>query len=283
MVGISSTADSPHMYKYSSSHADPIDYIKEISIYQRLFTIYRLWTYDNFITNRVIPLQDQVARKYFGKNIPYLEELLKNTSISFNTRNYFIHGARSLPPNIIDVRRLNIKKNEVLPKVSNTRKSSSSGSNIFFIHQDLQEFLDSATQGAVYFSFGSSVKTMLLDQSKLQIMANVLSQLPYKVMWKLENEHLFKTTQNLLIRKWFPQQDVFNHKNVKAFVTQGGMQSIEEAIQYKVPMVGIPFNGDQFMNVESMVSLGIAKSLDFNSLTRENLRETILKVVEDKR
>lgn len=149
--------------------------------------------------------------------------------------------------------------------------------------QDLQEFIDTAHQGTVYFSLGSSVKTSLTDHSKLLLIAEVLSELPYKVLWKFENESLFQSSNNLLIKKWFPQQDVLNHKNIKVFVTQGGLQSVEEAIHYKVPMVGIPFNGDQFFNVESVVSLGIGRSLDFNSLSKLSLRETILEVAGNTR
>lgn len=147
----------------------------------------------------------------------------------------------------------------------------------------MQEFLDSANQGAVYFSLGSSIKTSLTDHNKLLLIADVLSELPYKVLWKLENESLFQPSKNLLIRKWFPQQDVLNHENLKLFVTQAGMQSVEEAIHYKVPMVAIPFNGDQLINAERIVSLGIAKSLDFNNLSQEALKQTIQEVAENDR
>lgn len=80
-------------------------------------TLFGLSLFDNYMTKRIIPLHDEVARKFFGKDIPYLEEFLKNISVSFTTRNYFINGARSLPPNIIDISRLNVQKNKDLPEV----------------------------------------------------------------------------------------------------------------------------------------------------------------------
>lgn len=121
VVTITSAADMPHIYKYNSQ-VNPLDYIKGTSILERLLVSYFLWLYDNYITNRVMPIHDKVARRYFGNDIPYLEDFCKNISLTFQTRNYFVNGARSHPPNIIDVSRLNIRKNEDLPKVG-TNKS----------------------------------------------------------------------------------------------------------------------------------------------------------------
>lgn len=68
------------------------------------------------------------------------------------------------------------------------------------------------------------------------------------------------------------------HPNVKVFVTQGGLQSIEEAISKNVPMVGIPFTMDQPLNVKRLVELGMAESIKPSAITRTLLRDVILKV-----
>lgn len=65
---------------------------------------------------------------------------------------------------------------------------------------------------------------------------------------------------------------------MKVFVTQGGLQSAEEAIFNTVPLVVIPFFGDQRANAKSMVDLGIALEVDSNLITKENLKETIEEV-----
>lgn len=144
--------------------------------------------------------------------------------------------------------------------------------------QDLKEYLDSATEGVVYFSLGSSLKTILIDDKTKSEILQALYRLPYKVLWKYENKTHPEMSKNVLTREWFPQQAVLNHKNVKVFVTQGGMQSLEESIHYRVPMVGMPFFGDQEFNVDRMVKVGIAKSIDCNTFTSEELEKTIIEV-----
>lgn len=70
---------------------------------------------------------------------------------------------------------------------------------------------------------------------------------------------------------------------MKLFVYQGGLQSTEEAVYSGVPLVGIPVLGDQDMQVNKMVSLGVCKKVDILGITREILNEAILEVLNNKR
>ncbi|RZC32085.1 UDPGT domain containing protein [Asbolus verrucosus] len=71
------------------------------------------------------------------------------------------------------------------------------------------------------------------------------------------------------------------HPNIKAFVTQGGLQSTEEAISRGVPLVGMPFMGDQPMNVQKLVEIGIAVGVDPVSVTKDELKKAIIEVAEN--
>lgn len=77
--------------------------------------------------------------------------------------------------------------------------------------------------------------------------------------------------------------DFSAHPNVKVFVTQGGLQSIEEAISREVPMVGIPFIGDQPVNVEMLVEKGLAVKVKRSEITKNSLKKAILEVAEQKK
>lgn len=69
---------------------------------------------------------------------------------------------------------------------------------------------------------------------------------------------------------------------MKVFVTQGGVQSAEEAIINAVPLVVIPFLADQPMIAKILSSNGMAEKILPKHLTRETLAKTILKVANSK-
>ena len=73
------------------------------------------------------------------------------------------------------------------------------------------------------------------------------------------------------------------HSNVKVFVTQGGLHSLEEAVSREVPIVGIPFYADQPENIRQFVALGIGEQINPTSITARKLKEVIVKVAESKK
>lgn len=135
----------------------------------------------------------------------------------------------------------------------------------------------------VYFSLGTNVKSSYLNKDTIQTITKALSQLPYTILWKYEGDDLDALPTNIIISKWFSQQDVLRHPNVKLFVTQAGYQSVEEGIVNKVPMLAIPFIFDQPLNAKRIAELGIGKILQFEDLTTESLAEAITNLVENPR
>lgn len=68
---------------------------------------------------------------------------------------------------------------------------------------------------------------------------------------------------------------------MKLFITQGGAQSIDEAVHLKVPLLICPQLGDQFRNAHNMVQRGVAVSLNFLELTKTQLEAAILEVINN--
>lgn len=56
-----------------------------------------------------------------------------------------------------------------------------------------------------------------------------------------------------------------------------------EGINCGVPFVGIPFIGDQPLNVQALVAKGMAESLDVYKLTKSNILGALKKVLENPR
>lgn len=59
------------------------------------------------------------------------------------------------------------------------------------------------------------------------------------------------------------------------------MQSLEESIYSHIPMVGMPFFGDQNSNVKKLVAKGFGLFVDPRALDEGTLKSAILEVAEN--
>ncbi|XP_075162041.1 uncharacterized protein LOC142234749 [Haematobia irritans] len=149
--------------------------------------------------------------------------------------------------------------------------------------KDIDDFINSAEHGVIFFSLGTNVKNSHLQPQALEKIYNVLSKLPQKVLWKCDDESQVPgNSPNILYRKWLPQADILGHPNVKLFFGHGGKGGITEAKFYGVPMVGLPIFGDQPMNMDEVVRKGYGLSIDHDeTLTEEVIRKTVKEVLEN--
>nr|CAI5828525.1 unnamed protein product [Callosobruchus analis] len=150
------------------------------------------------------------------------------------------------------------------------------------LHGDLQSFLDKEKQGVIYLSLGSNVKSEKLDKRKKETMFKVLNSLQYKVLWKYGGNDAPNLT-NVKFIKWSPQQDILRHPNVKLFITQGGLQSLEEAIYNSVPVVVLPCFGDQTSNARKVEDRGVGRIVYHvkEGLDENTFRSTIMEVLQN--
>ncbi|KAF5269280.1 hypothetical protein FQR65_LT02581 [Abscondita terminalis] len=207
--------------------------------------------------------QQEIVSKHFKKEMPHVHEIAENVSLLFLNTEPIFHPIRSLVPSVIQIGG-KIQKGEGKP-----------------LEKELKERLDQATNGFIYFSLGSNVKSKDLPPEKQKIILETFSEVPYLVLWKFELDNLPNKPKNVITFKWVSQESVLKHPNIKLFVTQGGLQSMEEAVFNFVPMVGIPFFSDQFQNVRKMVAKGMGLSVDHQSLNKNDLKTKMLEVIEN--
>ncbi len=86
---------------------------------------------------------------------------------------------------------------------------------------------------------------------------------------------------NFTIRSFVPQLDVLARADL--FITHAGMNSVNEAIYYGVPMVAIPIGNDQPMVARRLEDLHLGRQLKKRGLTTEKLRDTAYEVMKDRR
>ena len=171
---------------------------------------------------------------------------------------------RPLLPNTINLGFMHIETPKPLPK------------------GELKTFLDNSKNGVIYMSLGSNVQSKDLSSEVLQTLLKAFGSLSFNILWKFEADNLPGKPDNMMISKWLPQSDLLAHPSIKLFITQGGQQSMEEAIDRTIPMIVIPFLGDQDANAKRMEQKGIGHHLDLHTLTQANLIEAINEMLKPK-
>ncbi|XP_018568770.1 UDP-glucuronosyltransferase 2B19 isoform X1 [Anoplophora glabripennis] len=209
----------------------------------------------------VLPREDGLIKKYLGEDMPYLGDIERNVSILLLNRSPVFHRVMPVVPAIIELGGISL--NRTKPKLD----------------LELQKFLDKSTQGAIYFSLGSGLKSIYLSEYVINILLDVFGKLPYNVLFKWENDTLPGKPDNVFISKWVPQLTVLDHPNVKLFLMQGGLQSSEEAILAEVPIIGFPTHSDQTFNVDTFVKYGAGLGLDLDYFTAEELNSSIYEIM----
>ncbi|XP_070538135.1 UDP-glucuronosyltransferase 2A3-like [Ptychodera flava] len=148
------------------------------------------------------------------------------------------------------------------------------------LSNEWQEFVNSADDGIVVFSFGSYV-TLGIAIEKAETIAAALARLPQKVAMRYKGNPLKNLGPNTKLAKWIPQNDLLGNPRTKAFITHAGMKGVAEAIFHGVPIVGIPLWSDQFDNMARMTEKGMAVTLAMATLTSDELYEAVTDVIED--
>jgi MGT family glycosyltransferase len=82
---------------------------------------------------------------------------------------------------------------------------------------------------------------------------------------------------NFIVRPSVPQVDIL--RRAAAFVTHGGMNSVQEALYYGVPMVMAPQAADQFWIAARTAELGAATVLCSSRLTPGAIRTGVAEVL----
>ncbi|KAH8352530.1 hypothetical protein KR084_004781 [Drosophila pseudotakahashii] len=201
------------------------------------------------------------------KDQPTLKELRKNISMAFVGSHLISEGPiRPMVPGLVEIGGIQVKDTpDPLPK-------------------DIGQFLNESTQGAVFLSLGSNIKSSTVKPEIVEIIFKVLSGLKENVIWKWEDlENTPGNASNILYKNWLPQDDILAHPNTKLFITHAGKGGITEAQYHGVPMVALPIFGDQPGNAAVMEKSGYGLALELLTITEDTLREALTEVLENKK
>lgn len=267
LIGFLSVGNLPYVMDSVGNPDDPLfnpdmayPFTNKMSLDERIWNVlYTTWT-RLYYRYWHLPRAQRTADKLVPGTPVY--DIDRNFSLVILGNNHVLGYPKPLLPNVIEVHSLQIaERTESLPK-------------------DIQEFLDGATNGAIYFSLGSNLQTHQLPIGLLTALCDALGSLGQRVLWKDAGDVPVQRS-NIKFVKWAPQQAVLAHRKVMVYVMQGGLQSLQEAVHHSVPVVAIPFFGDQLFNARKILDAQIGLTLDVDSMTEESIVRTIKEVIEN--
>lgn len=126
--------------------------------------------------------------KFYRANFPQpqyqkYDLQLRNVSLVLVNDHFTLTVPRPNLPAIVPIAGLHIKPRPALPET-------------------LKQFMDTAEHGIIYFSLGSNIKTIWLNEPKLKVLLESLGSLKQKVLFKWENATLPNRPKNVMISKW---------------------------------------------------------------------------------
>ncbi|XP_072017474.1 UDP-glucuronosyltransferase 2C1-like [Amphiura filiformis] len=150
------------------------------------------------------------------------------------------------------------------------------------LEQDLEDFVQgSGDHGVIVFTLGSMVGS-LPDHRKTEIIANVFSRLPQRIIWRHTGELPTNLGSNIKIMKWIPQNDLLGHAKTRLYIGHGGLNGVYEALHNAVPMILMPVLApDQKDTAARVVSKVMGLRLDSATITEESFYEAIKEVLQN--
>ncbi|KAG4068827.1 hypothetical protein HA402_004975 [Bradysia odoriphaga] len=226
-----------------------VDYVTPMSFFQRVKNIgFYLMEYVIMEGMNQLFMKQLYSEGFPPSEYPSYDEILKNVSLVLVTQHFSGRTPEPLLPNVIEVEGMHVKK-EPSP-----------------LPEDIKEFLDGATDGAIFFSLGSNARSSDLSEERIAIFVNKFRSLKQRVLWKFETD-LPNLPDNVKIGKWLPQDDILAHPNIKLFISHCGKGGITEAKYHGVPILAIPLFGDQPGNADHIAEEGWAVLLPFADLS----------------
>ncbi|XP_046401574.1 uncharacterized protein LOC124167639 [Ischnura elegans] len=256
---------NPHSYSHSPSIFLP--YGENMTFFERLRnTLFILGT---SLARRFIalPIQNDVAKQYFGHDMPPLWELERNVSLVFSNGHPSTSPIHATMPHLVEVAGMHIlAKPPPLPK-------------------ELQQLMD-ANSKVIIFSLGSIIESAAIPKDRLEALLIAFEKIDAQIIWKWdgeEDELPRRLPSNVHMFKWIPQQSLLAHPNMCGFVTHGGLLSLQEATYHGVPLMGFPFYGDQFMNLRHVTDTGMGLTLNFFTFKPEELIKSVNEILHNPR
>ncbi|CAG7730768.1 unnamed protein product [Allacma fusca] len=239
---------------------------EELTFLDRIKSMYSILRWYYVYQTVYLEGLDKMTREVLNiPEMPPLKNLVLDVSLILFNFHPSDHFVKSIPPFVVPAGGMHLQ---------DSRKP---------LPRDLETFIQESTKGFIYISFGSIIKISTVPPKFVQVFLEAMESLKdYQFLWKWEGEKPENVSSNVMVQSWFPQQDVLAHPKIRGFISQGGQISVQQAVHNGVPLILFPVNGDQDFNAKRLRSAGNGIDMELFGLTADILRDSVLKLVEDK-
>lgn len=196
-------------------------YTDRMTFWQRMYNSLTYWFEDLAYSYYFIQKQQKLMEQLFpeAKNWPSLEQIRRNVSLVLLNTHTTLGTPRPYAPNMIEVGGMQIQSIvEPLPP-------------------KIQTFLDEAKEGAIFVSLGSNVLITKLPKHQYDAIVDAFRPHPnVRVLIKSDENVILPSHKgsDVIVEPWFSQQSILAHKNIRLFVTHGGLLSTTGIIYHKM-------------------------------------------------
>ncbi|KAK8720021.1 hypothetical protein OTU49_013624 [Cherax quadricarinatus] len=147
--------------------------------------------------------------------------------------------------------------------------------------EELESWISEAgSAGVIYFNLGSLASSGDIPVEYRNLFIQAFRRLPQRVIWKYEGE-LKNISDNVMLTKWLPQQDILAHDNVKVFITHCGLLSLQESIYHATPLLALPIFADQPRNAMFVRNSELGHFLLWEELTEDMIIDALTDIITD--
>ncbi|GMR47256.1 hypothetical protein PMAYCL1PPCAC_17451, partial [Pristionchus mayeri] len=200
----------------------------------------------------------------FGSGFPSIQELIANSSLIVTAGDPLLDLPRPTQRKIIDIGAIGIREAKPLEK-------------------EYDDILNLRPR-TVVFSLGSVARTTDMPIAFKRGLAEAFRRFPdVTFLWKYEQpeeaSEFLEGVENVVLKKWMPQNDLLGDPRVVALITHGGKTSLNEVGAKGLPTVFIPIYGDQPRNADIAVKLGFGIFLNKRDLGKPEIIESAIRSI----
>lgn len=219
---------------------------ENLSLIQRIFSVFSTISYRYYYYNEEIPLQNQIVRDVMGyeKEVD-MWEIESNADLLLINAYEALNNIRPSVPTTVYLGGLHQKtKTDVLPS-------------------QLSDFIKKSEK-LVYVNLNGAALSQ--NPTRLEKLVAALERAGVDIIWNLSDD-IVNSTARIYQAFDLDQESILAHSKVMLHISDGGQRNVEDSIHHAVPIFGISYSSslDHYLYQVEKFECGTMSLIDFDS------------------